>query len=66
MFESKSGVLLIGGLGLFAFAFLSNALVPALVYRHLPEASATELVERNSNIMYQFEDLSHRYPKQFA
>ena len=28
MFESKSGVLLIGGLGFFVFAFLSNALVP--------------------------------------
>lgn len=45
MFESKSGVLLIGGLGFFAFAFLSNALVPALMYRHLPEATVTELVE---------------------
>ena len=66
MFESKSGVLLIGGLGFFAFAFLSNALVPALMYRHLPEATVTELVERNSNVMYQFEDLSHRYPEQFA
>ena len=38
MFESKSGVLLIGGLGFFVFAFLSNALVPVLMYRHLPEA----------------------------
>lgn len=65
MFESKSGVLLIGGLGFFAFAFLSNALVPALMYRHLPEATVTELVEKNSNVMYQFEDLSRRYPEAF-
>jgi hypothetical protein len=65
MFESKSGVLLIGGLGFFAFAFLSNALVPALMYRHLPEATVSELVERNSNLMYQFEDLSRRYPEAF-
>lgn len=65
MFESKSGVMLIGGLGFFAFAFLSNALVPALMYRHLPEATVTELVERNSNLMYQFEDLSRRYPEAF-
>lgn len=65
MFESKSGVLLIGGLGFFAFAFLSNALVPALMYRHLPEATVPELVERNSNLMYQFEDLSRRYPEAF-
>ncbi len=37
MFESKSGVLLVAGLGFFIFAFLSNALVPALMYRDLPE-----------------------------
>ena len=66
MFESKSGVLLVAGLGFFAFAFLSNALVPALMYRDLPEQTTSELVEKNSNLMYQFEDLSHRYPEQFA
>jgi len=66
MFESKSGILLVGGLGFFAFAFLSNALVPALMYRHLPEQTTTELVAGNSNLMYQFENLSHRYPEQFA
>ena len=66
MFESKSGVLLVAGLGFFAFAFLSNALVPALMYRNLPEATTAELVEKNSNVMYQFENLSFRYPEQFA
>lgn len=66
MFESKSGVFLIGGLGFFAFAFLSNALVPALLYRDLPEQTTAQLVENNSNLMYQFENLSHRYPEQFA
>jgi hypothetical protein len=66
MFESKSGVLLVAGLGFFAFAFLSNALVPALMYRDLPEQTTTQLVEKNSNLMYQFENLSHRYPEQFA
>lgn len=65
MFESKSGVLLVAGLGFFIFAFLSNALVPALMYRDLPEKTAPELVEHNSNLMFQFEDLSHRYPDQF-
>lgn len=64
MFESKSGVLLIGGLGFFAFAFLSNALVPVLMYRDLPEQSSFQVV--NSNLMYQFEDLSRRYPESFA
>ena len=66
MFESKSGVLLVAGLGFFFFAFLSNGLVPVLMFRHLPEATVTELVERNSNLMYQFEDLNNRYPEQFA
>lgn len=64
MFESKSGILLIGGLGFFLFAFLSNALVPVLLYRDLPEQSVAELVE-NQNLIYQFEDLSLRYPEQF-
>lgn len=63
MFERKSGILLIGGLGFFMFAFLSNAVVPILMYRHLPEKTAEELV--NQNVLYQFEDLSLRYPKEF-
>ncbi len=66
MFESKSGVLLVAGLGFFIFALLSNALVPALMYRDLPELTAAQLVEKNSNLMYQFENLSLRYPEQFA
>lgn len=64
MFESKSGILLIGGLGFFLFAFLSNAIVPILLYRHLPEQTVAELAE-NQNLIYQFEDLSVRYPEQF-
>ena len=64
MFESKSGILLIGGLGFFLFAFLSNALVPMLLYRDLPEQTVEELVQ-NQNLIYQFEDLSVRYPEQF-
>lgn len=65
MFESKSGVLLIGGLGFFLFAFLSNAVVPILLYRDLPVLSVAELVENNQNLIYQFEDLNNRYPEQF-
>ena len=48
MFESKSGVLLIGGLGFFVFAFLSNALVPALMYRHLPERRSSNWSTRTA------------------
>lgn len=64
MFESKSGILLVGGLGFFLFAFLSNALVPVLLYKNLPEQTVAELAE-NQNLIYQFEDLSLRYPEQF-
>ncbi|MBI1310294.1 cytochrome-c oxidase [bacterium] len=64
MFERKSGILLVAGLIFFAFAFLSNAVVPALMYSHLPEKTAEELV--NGNIRYQFEDLARRYPEAFV
>jgi cytochrome c oxidase cbb3-type subunit II len=63
MFENKSGILLIGGLGFFLFAFLSNAIVPILMYRNMPEKTAEESV--NENLLYQFEDLSVRYPEAF-
>jgi cytochrome c oxidase cbb3-type subunit 2 len=61
--EKKSGVLLIAGLGFFAIAFLSNAVVPALMYKDLPEKTAEQLV--NGNLRYQFEDLARRYPDSF-
>jgi hypothetical protein len=63
MFETKSGVFLIAGLFFFAVAFLSNALVPMLMYRDLPEQTPAELV--NDNLMAQFHDLSLRFPEQF-
>jgi hypothetical protein len=63
MFENKSGVLLVGGLGFFLFAFLSNAIVPILMYRHLPEKTTQEVV--NENLRYQFDDLSLRFPESF-
>ena len=65
MFESKSGILLIGGLSFFLFAFLSNAVVPVMMYRDIPEQTVEELVAENSNLMYQFEDLSRRYAATF-
>jgi cbb3-type cytochrome c oxidase subunit II len=65
MFESKSGILLVGGLGFFLFAFLSNAVVPILLYQDMKEQTVEQLVENNQNILYQFEDLSVRYPVAF-
>ncbi|MBL8809524.1 MAG: cbb3-type cytochrome c oxidase subunit II [Planctomycetaceae bacterium] len=64
MFESKSGIFYVAGLGFFALAFVSNALVPWLMYDHIPEKTVAELV--NSNLRYQFEDLARRYPESFT
>lgn len=64
MFESKAGILFIAGIGFFVLAFVSNALVPALMYNDIPEQSVEELV--NSNLRYQFEDLARRYPDSFS
>lgn len=63
MFESKSGILLIAGLIFFALAFVSNAVVPIMIYDDIPEQPVSALV--TPNLMYQFEDLSRRYPEQF-
>jgi hypothetical protein len=65
MFESKSGVLLVAGLFFFGLAFVSNAVVPMLMYKHLPEKTAEQLVTVNGNLRYQFEDLARRYPEAF-
>ena len=64
MFESKWGVFFVAGVVFFAFAFLSNAVVPYLMYRDIPEQSAEELV--NGNLRYQFEDLAQRYQRRSA
>ena len=44
MLESKAGVLFIAGIGFFGLAFLSNALVPALMYRDLPEQTVEQML----------------------
>ena len=63
MFESKAGILFIAGIGFFAFAFLSNAVVPMVMYKDLPEQTAEQVV--NDKVMYQFKELSRRYPVSF-
>ncbi len=72
MFESKSGVFLIAGLGFFFLAFLSNGLVPWLMYANLPEKTALETItdqtgnpQRAQTVLSQFKDLSERYPEAF-
>ena len=63
MFESKAGVLFIGGIGFFVLAFVANAAVPMLMYRDIPEQTALETV--SANAVYQFEDLNRRFPESF-
>ena len=63
MLESKSGILFIAGIGFFAFAFLSNVAVPMLMFQDLPEQTVEEIV--NDKVMYQFDELSQRYPEPF-
>ncbi len=64
IFESKSGVFLIAGIGFFGLAFLSNAVVPWVMYRNVPEKTVEEMLNRN--VLHQFENLSDRYPEAFA
>lgn len=63
MFERKSGVILIAGIGFFALAYLSNVVVPVMMYRNLKEKTVDELI--NGNLRYQFEDLAQRFPAAF-
>src|SRR6516162_9529665 len=66
MLESKAGVLFIAGLGFFALAFLSNAVVPVMMYRDLPEKTVEQMLRNNGNLRYQFEDLGRRFPESFT
>jgi hypothetical protein len=72
MFESKSGVLLVAGLGFFLLAFLSNGLVPWLMYAHLKDQTVEELIaaqvqdsNRGYTIMHQFQALHIEYKDTF-
>jgi cytochrome c oxidase cbb3-type subunit 2 len=50
MFERKSGVLLLAGIGFFALAFLSNGLVPWLMYSKFPEKTVEETIESQLSV----------------
>ena len=63
MFESKTGIFFIAGIGFFVLAFLGNGAVPMLMYKDRPEKTAEQLV--NKRVMNQFRDLAERYPEQF-
>jgi cytochrome c oxidase cbb3-type subunit 2 len=63
MFESKTGIFFIAGIGFFVLAFVGNGAVPMLMYKDRPEKTAEELV--NKRVMNQFRDLAERYPDSF-
>lgn len=64
MFESKTGILFIAGVGFFVFAFLSNGALPMLIYKDLPEKTAEQVV--NPRLVSQFRNLETRYPESFV
>ncbi len=63
MFESRSGIFFIAGIGFFLLAFLGNGAVPMLMYKDRHEQTAEEVV--NKKVLNQFADLAERYPDQF-
>jgi cytochrome c oxidase cbb3-type subunit 2 len=63
MFESKSGVFLIAGLGFFALSFVVMAVLPWALYAGTPEKTVAQMAE--AGIIPEFVDLAERYPKQF-
>jgi cytochrome c oxidase cbb3-type subunit 2 len=64
MFESKTGIFFIAGVGFFLLAFLGNGVVPMIMYKDRVEQSAEEVV--NPRTLMQFRDLADRYPDSFA
>ncbi|MFQ5414696.1 MAG: cbb3-type cytochrome c oxidase subunit II [Phycisphaerae bacterium] len=63
MFESKSGIFLVAGLGFFALAFLVMGLLPWLIYLDQPEKTLDDLSQEG--ILHEFVDLRERFPDRF-
>lgn len=69
--ESRSGVLLLGGLGFFILAFLSNGLIPALMYDNVEQSVEEKIQEQLDNpkqaftIISQYKNLHEMYRPQF-
>ncbi len=63
MFESKSGILAIGGVGFFVFAYIVMGALPWTIYKDQPEKSILEVA--SEGIPHEFVDLAERFPAQF-
>jgi len=63
MFESKTGIFFIAGIGFFLLAFLGNGVVPMIMYKDRVEQPVEEVI--NKRTLAQFRDLAERYPEPF-
>ncbi len=64
MFESKAGIFLIAGLGMFALAFLVMGVLPWTMYMNEHEKTVMEIAEEG--LTHEFVELAERFPDRFA
>jgi len=63
MFETRSGVFLVAGLGFFALAFVVMGVLPITIYQGVPEKTLDDLAREG--IVPEFVELAERFPEQF-
>lgn len=63
MFESKSGIFLIAGLGFFFLSFLVMGVVPWTIAAGQPESTIEDIA--GAGLTHEFVDLAERFPAQF-
>ena len=63
MFESRSGVFLIAGVGFFLLSFVVMGLLPWSIYRDQPEKTVDELTAEG--IIPEFVELAEKFPERF-
>jgi len=64
MFETRSGVFLVAGLGFFALAFVVMGVLPITIYQGVPEKTLDDLAREG--IIPEFVELAERFPEPFA
>lgn len=63
MFESRSGVFLIAGVGFFLLSFVVMGLLPWFIYRDQPEKTVDDLTAEG--IIPEFVELAEKFPERF-